>query len=403
MPIQSHTTRKSKLEHIANSTKYIISVDGSSQEVEVTEEYPTDKVCYIQISGVMTYLSRIKEEKEKKFVDPADVEKIAQDTLQNFVLPGSNVPRKDCETVQESWRKEIYEYFKESQVEGTNLYDFFLLLLEQHSQDKKEGKEISIPNCPKCGKKTKIIEGQNQCLNDKCKGEVYATDRLRIFEEVNEVGSNTRAMNQLMGVVEQLELHAFMRQFLENAPEKLAKTAFIKDGPLAVQHVSARLHESLQNHIEFIYDKMEQKGLEKPIILGLEKSGEFRDHANKIEGQMSNEEVLKLPDEYIYDYIRTFKSESDYGSKTYYGQKFIYKSKSGGMHIITVPKYQDSGHQPEDYPELRPTLDLLDEIETALYDDAIVPVALAHKYASIPLKTGSRVLELMSRDALNIS
>ena len=46
------------------------------------------------------------------------------------------------------------------------------------------------------------------------------------------------------------------------------------------------------------------------------------------------------------------------------------------------------------------TLWMLDKIGTSLYADAVIPVALAHAYASIPLKTGSRVLTLLSRQFL---
>jgi hypothetical protein len=40
------------------------------------------------------------------------------------------------------------------------------------------------------------------------------------------------------------------------------------------------------------------------------------------------------------------------------------------------------------------------DLEREIYEDAVIPVALAHSYASIPLKTGSRVLTLLSRELL---
>jgi len=49
---------------------------------------------------------------------------------------------------------------------------------------------------------------------------------------------------------------------------------------------------------------------------------------------------------------------------------------------------------------MRKTLKTLTRVETVLYDDATIPVTLAHQHASIPLKTGSRVLELFSRDVI---
>jgi hypothetical protein len=47
---------------------------------------------------------------------------------------------------------------------------------------------------------------------------------------------------------------------------------------------------------------------------------------------------------------------------------------------------------------MRKTLETIASVETALYDDATIPITLAHQSASIPLKTGTRVLELFSKE-----
>jgi len=45
-------------------------------------------------------------------------------------------------------------------------------------------------------------------------------------------------------------------------------------------------------------------------------------------------------------------------------------------------------------------LSLLDNIGTNLYDDAVIPVAVAQSFASIPQKIASKVLILLSRHTL---
>ena len=52
---------------------------------------------------------------------------------------------------------------------------------------------------------------------------------------------------------------------------------------------------------------------------------------------------------------------------------------------------------------LASTLALLDRLGTSLYEDALIPVALAHSFASIPLRTGSKVLTLLSRELLGLA
>ena len=46
---------------------------------------------------------------------------------------------------------------------------------------------------------------------------------------------------------------------------------------------------------------------------------------------------------------------------------------------------------------------LLERIGTGLYQNALIPVALAHSFASIPLRTGSKVLTLLTKELLSNS
>jgi hypothetical protein len=117
---------------------------------------------------------------------------------------------------------------------------------------------------------------------------------------------------------------------------------------------------------------------------------------------------MRLPDSYIFSRILTVRSapSSTFGEDTYYGRKFFYKSNKGQMFTITIPCLdpallgQHTADDPRCYATLSSTLTLLDEIGTKIYEDAVIPVALAHSYASIPLKTGSRVLTLLSQEFL---
>jgi hypothetical protein len=109
-----------------------------------------------------------------------------------------------------------------------------------------------------------------------------------------------------------------------------------------------------------------------------------------------------MDDDYIYNQIITSRNTGQaYGSNTYYGQKFMFKSGSGRIFCISVPKLPESGspeHSAEAYPLLRKTTETLAKVETALYDDSLIPVSLAHENASIPLKSGGKVLELFAQD-----
>jgi hypothetical protein len=115
---------------------------------------------------------------------------------------------------------------------------------------------------------------------------------------------------------------------------------------------------------------------------------------------------MQLPDEYIFKrIIATRAVTSTFGEDTYYGRKFYYKTSKNQMVTLTVPYFGSPSSttatsDPACYETLGPTLALLDEIGTKLYQDALIPVALAHSYAAIPLRTGSRVLKLLSQEFL---
>jgi hypothetical protein len=114
-----------------------------------------------------------------------------------------------------------------------------------------------------------------------------------------------------------------------------------------------------------------------------------------------------MDDDDIYDYVVTSrKSGQQFGEKTYYGTNFLYKTASDRIFATTIPRERRGGeitYDPTAYPTLRRTADLLEEIETALYENSLIPVALANQYASIPVKTGSKVLSEFVNRVLNES
>lgn len=52
------------------------------------------------------------------------------------------------------------------------------------------------------------------------------------------------------------------------------------------------------------------------------------------------------------------------------------------------------------YPTLPTAVQLLEDLQTELYRDAVVPIALAHRYTAISLQPSGPVLDLLTRRAL---
>ena len=211
-----------------------------------------------------------------------------------------------------------------------------------------------------------------------------------------------------MSFLEHLTMVGYLQFLLRRQPRSLANVAFIMDGPLAVFGPQAWLHAAIQSFIDSLSRELQSQSLGKPIIVGLEKTGQFAEHAAAIADRIQPRTLMLLPDQYIYDHVLASRpaAASQFGRDTYYGQKFFYRTEQGHLLTLTTPRAPElSGpwHDPSNYHILSPTLRLLDAIGTNLYTDAVIPIALAHSYASIPLRTGSRVLTLLSRQLLGSS
>src|SRR5262249_2252664 len=142
------------------------------------------------------------------------------------------------------------------------------------------------------------------------------------------------------------------------------------------------------------------------VVVGIEKTGYAADHLRALAERIPNGTLMRLPDSYLAERLKTTSWK-----ETYYGRKFFYVATSGQQLVITVPPLtSDWSPYPSDdqadrsdpvyYPTLRRTLDLLDEIGTQLYDNALIPVALAHSYAAYPLTTSTQVLRLLTEQTL---
>lgn len=241
-----------------------------------------------------------------------------------------------------------------------------------------------------------------------CGGRVFPTDALRIHEEVGELTANEAALSRLMSVLEQLTLVSYIKYLFERQPRTLGQVAFVADGPLALFGPPAGLKRGILAYLRSVSGELRRRGYGLPTICGIEKTGQFAEHAQAISSRLKNGTLVCLPDNYIFERILATRANvySEYGQETYYGRKFFYRNLTGQVLTITVPcldEALEAEYSPDDprrYETLGATLMLLDGLGTKLYEDAVIPIALAHSAAAIPLTMGSRVLTLLSRDQL---
>lgn len=94
-----------------NGPTFVISFDGSDQEIEARQAYPSVRVGYIQIAGVLVRVDEFLNARVDGLVDARKVQRAQTRQTIQTVLPGSQVTRPKMSGV-ESWRVELFETFK---------------------------------------------------------------------------------------------------------------------------------------------------------------------------------------------------------------------------------------------------------------------------------------------------
>jgi hypothetical protein len=195
----------------------------------------------------------------------------------------------------------------------------------------------------------------------------------------------------------------------------LSRVAFVIDGPLAVYGHPAWLSHSIYVELSRIDALLRQRSLPGLLIVGIEKSGNFVEHLMSLDqhengapGKIPNETTYLLTDDYIKRNIIFSNSPEQYGSQTYFGRKFFYKTRSGSLLVAAVP-FLERDHRDtstanlNQFPRLPDILNLLNRLETTRYPNALIPLTAAHAEATLPLNIGKRVLESLARELMGKS
>ncbi|MBA3239850.1 MAG: NurA domain-containing protein, partial [Acidobacteria bacterium] len=190
--------------------------------------------------------------------------------------------------------------------------------------------------------------------------------------------------------IEQIVLIHLIRIILKTKPLLMNEMLFIKDGPLAFFGQTANMHKPMRELVKFLFEH------HNLYLAGLEKSGTFVEHADEIARRLEGGTILLLDNDYIYKYIIPGKADPNnpYGRTTYYSNKLIFKTPSGGMYVVSLPTVDVTPNPtPDDFRNLQAILTNIEKLKCDMYDNALVPVALANKLVSLANHPSSRILQ----------
>ena len=402
------------IEPLGKLPENVIGSDGSCYSEPIQKFFPSTQIGYVKISMVLIKLNQYQNLNCNRFVDPFEVAEFQKNSDSvTFALPGSNVIYKHTKNVKDGFRLAVYENYIDKKTgfsENSSLKNMLFYL-----NNLLDEPLLHVKMCPSCEREINLVfdsfnKDIKQC--DFCKKDIYFTDALRLHEAVSDFGSTTSSVTRFMNVTEHLLIASFVKMLFETQPELLSKTSFIIDGPLAIFGQSARVHSRLMKFYFEIKKRMKDKGLDFPVILGVQKTGVLVEHALSIAPFLKNRRIKLVDDTYRKKYITGFdNSVENFGHETYYGQDFIYKTKSGKIFVLNIPYPFAQKHDKKNFskikakfefyiPYLKKALNLIEALEYELYENAIIPVALAHKHASISIIPGGKVLDIFTKLSL---
>ncbi|GBG13514.1 uncharacterized protein NMK_1064 [Novimethylophilus kurashikiensis] len=395
----------------------VVASDASPYSEPLTDKFPSTQLGYVKVSLVLVDLKEFDAltQPGTRYVDPFKAAKLHRNANGiAFTLPGSNIRYKGAKTVRDGFRKAVYEQYKDGRTnfKADGAYSLADTLLHI------SGGRIDIDKCPSCGEahpSSFLFNAVNSVLScPACNEEVYLTDKLRLHEQLSDFGDNASAMTRFMNVTEHLLVASCVRTLLDVDPVGLSNMGFIVDGPLAIFGQPAKIHAPLMAFYHRVSTELIRRGLTPPVIVGLQKDGQVMEHARAINRFVQPGMYRPVDDDYRAEFIRGNEMLNlNFGHETYYGQDFILKTESGRIFTVGVPYPFPNKLNPADFSKkkvdttnygdaLARAFALIRYFEFDLYENAVVPIALAHRHASISLVPGGKVLDLVTRAGLNV-
>ena len=378
----------------SNQVKHIIAVDGGYSTVPVRKTFPSSLLTFFQFGTLLLSADDLDLISDQAFISREAMTKLKDLERDKLVLPTKNVAYNKSNSLVESVRQSISRFFQRKD-DGTNLLETLRWFL--YEEYNKPIDSYQLASCPHCHE-TRIDLNRKKFRSDysqdceNCGRSILITDIFRFHEIIdNETGAGG-ILGYLTNLIEHFNLIHQIKNVKASKPELLQSFMFIKDGPLAFFGQTAGLHKPMRRLCNFLFQT------NNLFFAGLEKSGAFVEHADEIKDLIKPGQALILDNKHIYQNILPGDPETPdpYGSTSYYSSKLIFKSRDERMHVVTLPVDNESivlNPQRKDFNNLDMILWNIEKLRCDMYDNAIIPVALANKLISLSNHPSSVILE----------
>lgn len=390
----------------------ILAIDGSNLAVEVKTGYPGAEIGYITVAAVLILLGKLRSISASDIIDPVEHRKTQKRSSIDTALPGRGVIIDQEASPEDSMRRTLFD-----EMSSYRVFEDSETLLETYETLMSAAPSHRGVQCP-CETRSPFqrSKGQYTCNELGCGQMLYSTDAMRLHELFTPYESCQKLYGHAMNTLERLWLIHALRAFERRGRKWLAalgRIAFVMDGPLAIYGTPAWLSTPIRKELARINTAQREFTNRDMMIIGIEKTGAFARHFEMIDIRGDDGEMrfpngceLRLTNEYIRQYIVPSTGQRQYGRNTYFGRKFLYKSKFGHRLVVNTACFSEeqqdlSTARPEQFARFKDVVRLLDEVSSNLYPNSVSPLIAAHSEASIPLNLGKQILEDIARNTLS--
>lgn len=212
----------------------IISIDGSSYEASISDNLPHTRVGYVKVGNILIKRDEYNELGKQKYINPflvAEMEKATSSTV--FALPSSNMQYGGKESVRDGFRLALDNYLFKYRSNPSDIKTslrttlFKLASYRTGSNYTDSDNELILHKCPnsKCNAKNiSVWNIDEEQFCPECGETIYPSDCLRIWEEVEDNGSNQSALTRFTNVIEHLFVMHYIRMIIDFSPESYVET-----------------------------------------------------------------------------------------------------------------------------------------------------------------------------------
>lgn len=383
---------------VSNKIEFIIAVDGGDTTISVKSKFPSSTLTFFQFGANLLATQDLLHLKEQPFISPESISKLKDLDRYKFTLPTKNIGFKledgSRATLTFSVRKAIYEYFKKyDQLEALKWFLF-------HEYKNAPLISYSLGSHP-ANSSVKNVELKRADINDDFiinhpEGNLFLTDVFRLHEVVDEDTGAGGIISYLRNLLEHFILIDTIKGVYRQHKSSLNKVLFIKDGPLGFFGQTANMHDPMRELCKFMFKE------QNLYLAGVEKSGAFVDHAFEIADKLRPGQAYLLPNQHIYRYIKPGdpNTSNPYGNTSYYSSKIIFKSRDERLYVISLPTENSRvvlNPQKSDFENFDIIMQYLERLKCDMYDNSLLPIALANKLVSLSDHPSSVLLEKFAK------